>query len=409
MNRSKRKNDSSQLPLLLLSVICTGLGLIMCVLFFIGYGDCGNSSSSGNASGNTQAEYVSPTEPEPEPDPVLVKAEEILSQMTTEQKVAQLILVRGDKTAEQDLINYLQQYGAGGVVLFADNFRGKNEQQVISMISSLQSAAGGNLLICVDEEGGTVVRVSSNELLRSRRFKSPQAVFSSGGMDAIAADTREKCEFLKRYGINVNFAPVADVVTSPSGFLYKRSFGKDAQQTAQYVGTVVSIMDECTMGSSIKHFPGYGNSSGDTHNGLVTSDITEQTLWTSDLVPFIKGIESGADSVMVSHTIVNAIDPNNPASLSPTAMNLLRTQLGFDGVIITDGLDMGAITQFCGGADPCVRALTAGADLMCTPQNAEQSYNALLAAVNDGTVSMERLDQSVLRIIIWKIRLGLYI
>lgn len=408
MRTTVSKKNSSSMQMLVLSIVCAVIGIAMCVLLITMNNSRDESASGNSASADAVMRTVSYTELGTQIDPVLIKSNGIISNMTTEQKVAQLILVRGDNMSEQELLSYLNTYGAGGVVLFAGNFNGKNGQQVSDMISSMQTAGGGNLLVCVDEEGGTVVRVSSNPQLRGSRFASPQQIYSAGGMEAIAADTREKCEFLKSYGINVNFAPVADVVTSKSGFLYSRSFGRDAQQTAQYVSTVVRIMDEYSMGSSLKHFPGYGNSSGDTHNGLVVSDITDQTLRTSDLVPFAAGIEANAGSVMVSHTIINAIDPVNPASLSPAAINLLRDELGFEGVVITDGLDMGAITQFCAGQDPCVKAVNAGADLMCTPQNAAASYNALLEAVNNGTISMQRLDEAVMRIILWKIDLGMY-
>lgn len=405
MGFSDRIDRLSSKAVLAISLLCAAacIGLVM-LYITMNNGQAVQSSVSASAAASAQPA----PEPEPLPDPAVVKAEELLSTMSTEQKIAQLLLVRADKMSQDEIIGYLGENGAGGLVLFADNFKGKDQQQVIEMMQSFQSAAGGNLLMCVDEEGGTVVRVSSNDKLRANRFKSPQDVFASGGMGAVRSDTHEKCVFLKSFGINVNFAPVADVVTSRSGFLYKRAFGSNAEQTAEYVSAVVGVMEENNMGSSIKHFPGYGNASGDTHDGLVRSNVTAESLYSSDLVPFEAGIAAGADSVMITHTIINAIDPNNPASLSPAAVSLLRDELGFDGVIITDGLDMGAIEKFCGTQDPCVMALAAGADLMCTPTDCRASYNALVEAVNDGTISIERLDESVLRILVWKVRLGLY-
>lgn len=334
------------------------------------------------------------------------RVEQAMASMTLEQKIGQMILVRGDTMELPQLTELISSIGAGGVVLFKPNFADKTEQQVIEMTSLLQSAGGGRLFICVDEEGGTVVRASSNSNLRAEKFKSPQDIFAAGGFDAIIADTAEKCEFLKRLGVNVNFAPVADVVTDPDGFLFSRSFGQDASQTALYVESVVKTMKEHSVGCSIKHFPGYGNSHGDTHQGLVVSSVSAQTL-SADLIPFNSGIAAGADSVMVSHTVVDALDPTMPASLSPAVMSYLRNDLAFGGVIVTDGLDMGAITQFCQGSDPCVAAAAAGADLMCIPADPAASYYAMLAAAADGRLSAERIDDAVARILTWKANLGL--
>ncbi len=273
---------------------------------------------------------------------------------------------------------------------------------------TLQEAAGGRLLVCVDEEGGTVVRLSSNPNLRRTAFSSPQYLYLTGGMELIREDTAEKCQFLQSYDINVNFAPVADVVTSSRGFLYRRAFGKGAEQTAEYVAEVVGVMEQCGMGSCIKHFPGYGNTSGDTHNGLVTVDTAEEIIYAQELLPFAAGIEAGADSVMVTHTVLSAIDPDRPATLSPAVIGILRDHLGFEGVTVSDAMDMGAIEEYTGGRDACVAAVLAGIDLLCTPADAREAYNALLAAVQDGTIPSERLDEAAERIVLWKIELGLY-
>lgn len=422
-NHSRSQQMSSS-RLLILSIIFAGLGLAV-ILLMIAQCTKKPAASPASSQGGTVSvsDVVSPgsaeaqsaaqtTEPAPAPtapprDPKDVKADALLAQMTQEQKAAQLILVRGDTMTQEQLLSFISTYKVGGVVLFGGNFKDKTSQQVKDMTTALQAAADGQLLICADEEGGTVVRLSSNPNLRQSKFKSPQKLYASGGMDAIISDTREKCAFLRSYGVNVNFAPVADVVTNSSGFLYSRAFGRDAQQTAQYVSNVVTVMNECNVGSSIKHFPGYGNSSGDTHKGLVVSNITSDSLWSSDLVPFRAGIEAGADSIMVTHTVINAIDSVNPASLSPACMSLIRDQLGFDGVIVTDGLDMGAITSFCGGSDPCVKAICAGADLLCTPSDSAASYNALLTSIRSGEISAQRLDSAVKRILIWKMDLGL--
>ena len=339
---------------------------------------------------------------------LLAEAETIVSAMSDEVKVGQLLLIRSNGVSCEEFAELAAQCHAGGVVLFGEDTEDKTADSLRAYIDTLQEAAGGKLLVCVDEEGGTVVRLSNNEALRSSRFQSPQYIFTLGGMNAIREDTAEKCEFLQSFGINVNFAPVADVVTSPTGFLYRRAFGRGGEETAEYVYEVVSVMEEYGMGSTVKHFPGYGNSAGDTHDGLVTVDTSEEDIRQRELLPFVAGISAGVDSVMVTHTILSAIDPGIPATLSPAVISILRNDLGFEGVIISDAMDMGAIDEYTGGTDACVAGFLAGLDMLCTPDDALAAYDALLTAVRDGTISQQRLDESVVRIVLWKMELGLY-
>lgn len=337
-----------------------------------------------------------------------IRAQALLESMTTEEKVGQLLLIRSNGRNQQEFTNLISECKVGGVVLFKADFESKTKNGVKDMTSSLQTAAGGKLLICVDEEGGTVVRMSSISELRSEKYKSPQDLYKIGGLEKVRDDTINKCEFLKTYGVNVNFAPVADVVTDSSAFMYKRAFGKNAESTGEYVSEVVKAMKENQVGSSIKHFPGYGNSKGDTHKGLDHNTLSLASLKASDLIPFQYGVAAGADSIMVTHTIIDEVDVENPASMSPECISLIRDYLEFDGVILTDALDMGAIIEFCDGEDPCVQAFCAGIDMLCLPSDPKDAYDNLLNAVNNGKISEDRLDESVKRILKWKIRLGLY-
>lgn len=342
-------------------------------------------------------------------DEILLKnAKNTVSAMTDEEKAGQLLLIRSNRLSDSEFISLAAECKAGGVVLFADDIEGKTADELKKLTADLQSSCGGRLLICVDEEGGKVVRVSSNKNLRNSPFRSPQDIYDAGGMEAIRADAAEKSDFLLGFGINVNFAPVADVVTSRSGFLYKRAFGEGAQETADYVSEVTAVMKQRGIGCTIKHFPGYGNSSGDTHNGLVRVDTPLSEIKERELLPFAAGIAAGADSVMVTHSIISAVDAEHPATLSPAVISLLRDELGFEGVVISDAMDMGAIEEYSGGSDACVAAVLAGIDLLCTPNDAKAAYNSLLAAINDGTIPRERLDEAVTRIILWKQSLGLY-
>ncbi len=336
------------------------------------------------------------------------QAQILLSQMSTEEKVGQLFLIRSYGRSIDDFSALISQCKVGGIVLFKSDFEGKSKQEVRNMTAAFQSAGNGKLLVCVDEEGGTVVRMSSLSELRGEKYRSPQELYKIGGFEEIRTDTVNKCEFLRSYGVNVNFAPVADVVNEPSAFMYKRAFGKNAEATAEYVKIVVSAMKENNVGSSIKHFPGYGNSKGDTHEGLDHNKLSLASLKASDLVPFVSGVEAGADSIMVTHTIIDEVDAENPASLSTECVSIIRDYLDFDGVIMTDALDMGAIIEFCDGEDPCVQAFSAGIDMLCLPSDPAKAYDNMLSAVNDGRISMERLDESVVRILQWKINIGLY-
>ena len=222
-----------------------------------------------------------------------MKLNRIIGNMTTQQKVGQLLLLRSHNIPDEQFRAEISDTCAGGVVLFADDIKGKDSAQLTEYIRSLQQSSDSNMLICVDEEGGDVVRVSSNRNLRSASFRSPRRLYAEGGMELIASDATEKARFLRQFGFNVNFAPVADVVTLRDAMMYRRAFGGDAASTAEFVRTVVTASEAEGVGTCVKHFPGYGNTSGDTHNGVVTLDTTLEQLRANDFVPFTEGIEAG--------------------------------------------------------------------------------------------------------------------
>lgn len=328
--------------------------------------------------------------------------EEHLSQMTLEQKVAQMFLVR---CPESSATTFVEQYQPAGFVLFARDFADKTREEVSKTIASYQQAAKIPLLIGVDEEGGTVVRASKFKTLRSAPFASPQEVYAQGGLLAIQADTAEKDRFLKQMGINVNFAPVADVSTNASDFMYARTFGQEAAETADYVATVVCTMQSDRIGCVLKHFPGYG-SNGDTHTKLITDTRPAESFRTRDFIPFQSGIQQGAGAVLVNHNIVKSFDATNPASLSPSVHQILRDELKFQGVIVTDDLSMSAIAQFTDSKHAAVLAVQAGNDLLLSSDFTVQ-YQAVLEAVNNGTIPQQTIDNAVRRVLQWKLDLSL--
>ena len=339
---------------------------------------------------------------EPEEEDNTAAAERYVNNLPLEAQVAQMFFARCPET---DAAALAGQYDIGGYILFARDFDGQTRDSVTQTIQSYQDAAATPMLIGVDEEGGTVVRISSNPNLRAAPFHSPQSLYNEGGFTLITSDTKEKDELLASLGVNVNFAPVCDVSTNPADFINARAFGQDAAQTSEYVRTVVSQMVADGTGMVLKHFPGYGNNV-DTHTGIAIDERPLDSFRESDFLPFEAGIAAGAQSILVSHNVVNCMDSELPASLSPAVHDILRTELGFDGVIMTDDLIMEAITDYTGGENAAVLAVQAGNDMLVSSDFVTQ-YNAVLAAVQDGTISEDRIRESAVRVIRWKLDLGL--
>lgn len=336
-----------------------------------------------------------PTEPE---DPIRL----MLNQMSLEERVGQLFLARCDaNTAVTDL----QTYHLGGFVLFAQDFEGQTPDSLREKLTSYQSAAKIPMLIAVDEEGGTVTRVSRYSAFRASPFLSPREYFAQGGMELVVQAEEEKSQLLHDLGISVNLGPVCDLADDPQAFMYQRSMGSDIQTVSDFVTGTVQIMGENSIGSALKHFPGYGNNT-DTHTGMAVDSRTLDELAQRDLLPFAAGIQAGCDAILVSHTIVEAFDPSLPASLSPAVHQYLREDMGFSGVILTDDLVMQAITDTYGAGEAAVMAVLAGNDLLCSTEYAVQ-YQAVLDAVLEGRIDIDVLNQAVRHVLQWKIDLGL--
>ena len=342
--------------------------------------------------------------PAPLPEPPVDPLEKLLGSMTLEEKVGQLFFVRCPaESAAEDV----QTYHLGGYILFGRDTKDKTANALIQAIQSYQDKASIPLLIGVDEEGGTVVRVSSNPCLRSSKFQSPQKLFASGGMERITADAREKDVLLEALGFNVNLAPVADVSTNSSDFIYPRAFGQDAAATADYVSAVTAQMAADGMGSVLKHFPDYGDNA-DTHTGIAVDERPYEDFVNSDFLPFSAGFQSGGamTAVLVSHNIVECMDGELPASLSPNVHRILREELGFDGVVMTDNLAMEAVSAYAGDGAVAVMALEAGNDLVLTTDYRTQ-IPKVIGAVENGTLSEEAIDTACRRVLRWKQALGL--
>ena len=321
-----------------------------------------------------------------------------LMSMNIDEKIGQMLLVRMDDNRVDSII---KDYHVAGFVMFSRDFKNKSKEDIKAEIDKYQNESKIPLLFTVDEEGGTVVRVSSNPKLRDSVFKSPQDIYNESGMDGIINDTKEKSELLSSLGINVNLAPVADVSTNASDFIYDRSFGKSASETSKYIETVVNTYNEFGLGSCLKHFPGYGNNV-DTHTGIAIDNRDYSAFEESDFLPFKAGIEAGVPSILVSHNIVNSMD-SVPSSLSIRVHKILRDNLGFTGVIITDDLAMDAISKYADSAN--VEAVKAGNNLLITTDY-ETSFNDIKEAYNNNEIDDITINKAVFRVLAWKYSLG---
>lgn len=382
--------------------LCAALLCSLCFLLLLCA--CG-APGEGNAA-STAVPPPSAEEPSAPEAPVPPTEEEIaaqiLSAMTVEEKVGQLFFVRcPDAGAAEDVA----AYHVGGVLLFGKDFKDKTFDEVLAMTGALQDAAKLPLLIGADEEGGTVVRASSNPNLREKKFASPQTVYAQGGLDALSADAAEKSAFLLALGVNVNFAPVCDVSTDSGDYIYDRTLGRGAEETAEAVSAIVAEMERADIGSVLKHFPGYGNNAN-THTGISIDERPLDTFKSADLLPFAAGAAAGAGSVLVSHNIVTCMDADLPASLSPAVHALLRKDLAFDGVIMTDDLAMDALKEYTEDGSVAVMAVQAGNDMLVTTDYWSQ-IPSVIAAVEDGAITQAQLDASVMRVLLWKLHLGL--
>ena len=254
-----------------------------------------------------------------------------------------------------------------------------------------------SLLIAADEEGGTVVRISSNPNLVSQKFKSPSELYGLGGFDRIREDTIEKSNILSNLGVNLNLAPVVDVSTNSRDFMYQRALGQNAELTAEYAKTVIEASKGYNVSYTLKHFPGYGNNA-DTHTGAAIDSRTYENIMNNDIVPFKNGIESGAEAVLVSHNIVTSIDGDNAASISESVHKLLREDLKFSGIIITDDLYMGAVSN---DPDVAAKAVIAENDMLIVTDY-EKAINNIKSAIEEERITEEQIDTVVRRIIAWK-------
>lgn len=336
---------------------------------------------------------------------------EQLKNMSLEQKVGQLFIVSPEALCNQkayvtefsqEILNGLNKYNPSGVIFFAGNIL--NPAQLNAFTQCFKNANGIPLFISIDEEGGRVARIANNENFDVKTFVSMESVGKTDNTENAFEAGAAIGEYLNKYSFNLNFAPVADVNTNPQNkVIGSRAFGSNPSAVSKMVNSCIDGFHSKGIMTCIKHFPGHGDTKGDTHTGYVSVTKSWQEIKSSELIPFINALDK-TDMIMASHiTAVNVTNDSLPASLSYQMLtNKLREELGYKGVIITDSLQMGAIKKNYTSAEASLKAFKAGADILLMPENFEESYNAILDAVRRNEISENRLNQSVQRILILK-------
>lgn len=364
----------------------------------------------------TQTEPVIETPPEIEQEDGLEEEEAVdeefeefinscILAMPLEDKVAGLFVVTpealtGVRTvvrAGEGTQDALGRYAVGGLVYFSQNIL--NEEQLKEMLSNTVTMSKYPIFLAVDEEGGSVSRLKESGIAVTD--VGDMAVIGAGGDADKAYEAGVAIStYMNRIGFNLDFAPVADIAESGNEALGSRSFGTDPELTADMVSNVVKGLEGNGISACLKHFPGIGSSTEDTHNGRVEITKTLEEMRDSDFVPFKAGIDAGVNLVMVSHVTASDLDIDGlPSSLSRTVItDVLREELGYDGIVITDALNMSAISEYYTSQEAAVRAIRAGADMLLMPEDFEAAYKGVLAAVQDGTILEERIDESLRRI-----------
>lgn len=321
-------------------------------------------------------------------------AYKLLETLTIDEKIGQLLVVRYPKDNPSEII---EKYHIGGFTFYARDIIYKTKQEVQDMTNKVQQISKIPLLTAVDEEGGKIVRISSNPNLVSEKFKSPSELYEIGGFDEIKKDTINKSQILYNLGFNLNFAPVVDVSIDEKDYIYERTLKRPTKDVETYSKTVIEASKQTKVSYTLKHFPGYGNSK-DTHNSMAINYESYETIKEQYLPPFKAGIDAGAEAVMISHNIMDGIDKDNAASLSPKIHDILKNDLNFTGIVITDDLAMGAVSEL---ENVGTLAILAGNDLLITT-NYETIFNDIKNSIENNIISEEAINHSVFRILAWK-------
>ena len=346
-----------------------------------------------------------------------------LQKMTLREKVGQMFYIRIESldpsiewTKYDDLANLKnqeitmkmrktnEQYPVGGIILYAWNI--ENETQLASIISQVRSLKG-NPLLCIDEEGGRVSRLANNPNFDVKKYESMAAIGATGDPKNAYECGNTIGTYLKRYDFDIEFAPVADVNTNPDNIIIgPRAFSDKPEVAAPMVTSYLQGLKDAGITGCVKHFPGHGDTSDDTHTGYVQSLKTWEEMKDCEMVTFRAGIQWGCQLIMTAHIAVpNVTGSTIPSTMSSVVLqDKLRGELGYQNIIITDGMEMGAITKHYTSGEAAVGSIKAGVDIVLGPRDFTEAFDAVIAAVNDGSISEERINQSVRRILKLKLQ-----
>ncbi len=340
---------------------------------------------------------------------------ELMRQMTLEEKIGQLFIVNTDSldfNAERKMTETmkenLKKYQPGGVIFFSFNL--KNQKQTTKFITAMQACTKIPMFMSVDEEGGVVARIANTSGMTTTKFPSMAAIGKTGDPQKAYQVGSTIGQEIGEMGFNLDFAPVADLSTNADNTeIGERSFGSDTALVSEMVAQEVKGLQENGVSATLKHFPGQGNCEEDTHRGYAELGVAIDQLRDREFKPFSAGIAAGADFVMMSHVSVRSITQNEvPASLSSLMVkDILREELKYKNIIITDAMNMKIITKFYDPGQAALMAVKAGNDMILMPDDFVQSCKALKKAVRAGELSEKNIDQAVARILSVKIRRGI--
>lgn len=381
------------------------LAILLSAALLLGCVGCRTNSADTGSAAQTK-----PTKTE--------EVQNIVDSMSLEEKVAQLFLVQpeaivdiGTATAAGDATKQaINKTPVGGFVYFSDNLQ--SEQQVQDMLRNVQKYSEDRIglpaFLSVDEEGGTVARVASTGRFDVTDVGDMAKIGASGDVQQAKQAGETIGSYLSELGFNLDFAPDADVLTNPDNTVVKkRSFGSDPRVVSDMSLAVAQGLAQHQVYSVYKHFPGHGATAGDTHQGYAYTDKTLDELKQSELIPFENAIQNNAAFIMAAHISAPRVTGDNtPASLSKTMItDILRGQMGYDGIVVTDAMNMGAVTEQYTSAQAAVKALQAGADVVLMPEDFQEAYQGVLDAVKDGTLTEQRINESVTRIVTVKVHM----
>ncbi len=340
---------------------------------------------------------------------------DVLSQMSLEEKIGQLFIVCTDSldfyaetSVTDEMKENLQTYQPGGIVFYSFNLESRD--QVTTFIEDMQAEVKIPMFMSVDEEGGPVSRIANHENMGTTQFPSMKEIGETEDVTKAYEVGSVIGKEISELGFNLDFAPVADVISSEENTeIGERSFGSDPELVSSMVKEVVKGLQSNNVSATLKHFPGQGSSTEDTHKGFSDMDLTIDELRGVDLIPFTEGIKAGVDFIMVSHVALSTVTGDDlPSSLSSIVVtDILRNELQFDNVIITDGMNMKSITKFFDSDEAAVKAFQAGNDMILMPDDFTSAVGGILEAVDSGKISEDDIDDAVRRILRIKIRRGI--